>query len=65
LAADFDKSKGDEARGFNWQDFEDEQLKREFAKIVDIGYAVLAQPQYRRVSYLRVHESNNPIICYI
>jgi peptidyl-dipeptidase A len=52
VAASFDNSKAAEAREFNWQDFTDELLKREFSKIVDIGYAILPPPQYTRLNEL-------------
>lgn len=65
VAAGFDNSKAAEAREFDWQNFEDALLKREFAKIVDIGYAILPPPQYRRVSnVLQVIQPWNSIDLY-
>lgn len=48
LAA-FDKQSGIEANEFDWQNFEDETLRREFGKIVDIGEAVLEDDDLNEV----------------
>jgi hypothetical protein len=40
----------DEAMQWNWQNFEDQLTRREFAKITDIGTAVLTEEDLNRVS---------------
>jgi peptidyl-dipeptidase A len=51
-AAAFDNAKALEAKGFDYQNFVDSLLKREFSKIVDIGYAILPPDKYRRLNQL-------------
>jgi len=51
-AAAFDKSKALEAGEFDWENFQDETLKREFSKIVDIGYSTLPSAEYMRLNEL-------------
>jgi len=66
VAAAFDNSKAGEAAVYDWQNFQDALLKREFSKIVDIGYAVLPPPQYRRVSYHATRQYFEPVcICFV
>jgi peptidyl-dipeptidase A len=50
--AAFDRSKADEAARFDWENFENETLKREFSKIVDIGYSVLPAADFQRMNAL-------------
>jgi peptidyl-dipeptidase A len=52
VSAAFDNSKAREAAAYDWQNFQDTLLKRQFSKIVDIGYSILPPPQYRRLNEL-------------
>lgn len=51
-AAAFDNQKAAEANTFDWRNFQDPLLSREFSKIVDIGYASLPPDKYRRLNEL-------------
>lgn len=50
--ATFDKKQGEIANSFNWRNFTDPTLSREFSKIVDIGTAVLSEKDFNRMNYL-------------
>ncbi|XP_014675806.1 PREDICTED: angiotensin-converting enzyme-like, partial [Priapulus caudatus] len=41
IAAEFDNEMAISANEFDWKNFDDEKVKREFSKITDIGYAAL------------------------
>merc|ERR1712076_210216 len=43
VLAEFDNRKADEANTFDWRNFEDGTLSREFSKIADKGSAVLPE----------------------
>ena len=62
ILAQWDNQMYDEAMQWNWQNFEDDLTKREFAKITDIGTAVLEEDDLNRVSILYVGDSFRYII---
>merc|ERR1712226_215972 len=53
VLAEFDNRKADEANTFDWRNFEDGTLSREFSKIADKGSAVLPEDRLTRLNGLR------------
>jgi len=51
-AAAFDKASALTARTYDWENFNNQLLKRQFSKIIDIGPAILPEDKYREMSTL-------------
>jgi len=51
-SAAFDRASALTARTYDWQNFEDPVLSRQFSKIVDIGPAILEDDDYRQMKTL-------------
>jgi hypothetical protein len=62
----------EEASQWNWQNFQNEATKREFAKITDVGLAVLDEADYNRVcdtililSYFRLPQYSSKTYSFV